>query len=177
MLLELQNPRATGEIGLLVLRFAAEIMNRAVLFVVKGGKAHGLGGFGVEVSGTELKKGVRGIAVPLDQPSVLEDVVTRRAMFHGPVPSTPWNGTLLDQLGGKTPSEAVALPLLSGGKVRVLLYGDNLPEQKPISGVRALQIFLTQAGLTLERVLLEKKLQEIDGAAEARREQKGGVTG
>ena len=37
MLEELQNPRATSEIGLLILRFAAELLNRAVLFVVKGG--------------------------------------------------------------------------------------------------------------------------------------------
>ena len=42
--------------------------------------------------------------------------------------------------------------------MRVILYGDNLPELRPATGIRALELFLSQAGLTLEKVLLEKKL-------------------
>ena len=41
-----------------------------------------------------------------------------------------------------------------------LFYGDNLPDTSPLPGLQAMEIFLTQAGLTLERVLLEKKLQD-----------------
>jgi hypothetical protein len=63
--------------------------------------------------------------------------------------------------------------------VSVILYGDNLPEQRPAAGTRALELFLAQAGLTLEKVLLEKKIHEADAAAAAsagRREQQvGGV--
>ncbi len=164
MLDELQSPRATSEIGLLILRFAAELLNRAVLFVVKGGKAIGLGGFGVEVSGGTERRGVRGIAIPLDAPSILGEVVRRKAPVSGALAETPWNRTLLEQLGGKTPVEAAALPLVSGGKVRVILYGDNLPEARPLAGTAALEIFLGQAGLTLEKVLLEKKLKETAAA-------------
>ena len=162
MLEELQNPRATSEIGLLILRFAAELLNRAVLFVVKGGKAVGLGGFGVEVAGGPDRKGIRGFAIPLDEPSLLESVVRLRASVQGPLAPCAWNQALLDQLGGKTPTDAVALPLVSGGRVRVILYGDNLPEPRPAAGTRALELFLAQAGLTLEKVLLEKKIQEAD---------------
>ncbi|HWR97985.1 MAG TPA: response regulator [Candidatus Methanoperedens sp.] len=160
MLRELQNPRATSELGLLVLRFAAELLNRAVLFVVKGGKAVGLGGFGVAAPGGPERQGIRAIAIPLDAPSILADVVARRGPVRGALAASRWNRELLDQLGGQTPAEAVALPLVSGGRVRVILYGDNLPEQRPLAGIRALEIFLAQAGLTLERVLLERKLQE-----------------
>ncbi len=181
MIEELQNPRATSEIGLLILRFAAELLNRAVLFVVKGGKAVGLGGFGVEVAGGPDRRGIRGFAVPLEEPSILESVVRLRASVSGPLAPGAWNQALLDQLGGKTPADAVALPLVSGGKVRVVLYGDNLPEQRTVAGTRALELFLLQAGLTLEKVLLEKRLHEADAAASApvgRREQHvGGVTG
>jgi CheY-like chemotaxis protein len=162
MMNELQNPRATSEIGLLILRFASEVLNRAVLFVVKGGKAVGLGGFGVEVSSAG-RGGIRGIAIPLDEPSLLEEVVKRRAAYRGPVVHTPANVRLMEELGGKTPAEAVAIPLVAGGKVRVLLYGDNLPEDRSLPSTQTLEIFLTQAGLTLERVLLEKKLQEKGG--------------
>jgi hypothetical protein len=172
MLAELQNPRATSEIGLLILRFAAELLNRAVLFVVKGGKAVGLGGFGVEVAGGPDRRGIRGFAVPLDQPSLLESVVRGRASVRGSLAPSDWNRALMEQLGGKVPADAVALPLISGGRVRVILYGDNLPELRPVTGIRALELFLSQAGLTLEKVLLEKKVQEADAAASAeRREQ------
>ncbi len=165
MMQELQNPRATSEIGLLILRFAAEVLNRAALFVVKGGRAVGLGGFGVEVSGKERKGGVRGATIPLDEPSIMEEVVRLNGVYRGPVADTPWNMRLMEQLGGQTPPEAVAIPLKANGKVRVILYGDNLPDSGPLPGTQALEIFLAQAGLTLERVLLEKRLQE--GASKA----------
>ncbi len=179
MLAELQSPRATSEIGLLILRFAAELLNRAVLFVVKGGKAVGLGGFGVEVAAGPDRRGIRGIVIPLDEPSLLEAVVRQRAVVQGPLDAGVWNRALIDQLGGRTPVDAVALPLISGGRVRVVLYGDNLPEARPVAGARALGLFLAQAGLTLEKVLLEKKIQEADTAAAAveRREQHVGGGG
>jgi CheY-like chemotaxis protein len=160
MMQELQNPKATTEIGLLILRFASEILNRAALFIIKQGCAVGLGGFGVEVSGKERKGGVRGITIPLDEPSMMEEIVRLKSAYRGPVVHTPWNVRLMEQLGGETPSEAVGIPLMASGKVRVILYGDNLPDTGPLPGTQALEIFLTQAGLTLERVLLEKKLQE-----------------
>ena len=115
MLRELLGPRATSELGLLVLRFAAELLNRAVLFVVKGGSAVGLGGFGVEVPGGPERRGIRGIAIPLDEPSILAEVVSRRAPVQGPLGETRWNRELLDQLGGRTPAEAVALTVIAAG--------------------------------------------------------------
>jgi hypothetical protein len=98
--------------------------------------------------------------------------VRLRAAVQGPLAPGVWNSALLDQLGGKIPADAVALPLLSGGRVRVILYGDNLPELRPATGIRALELFLSQAGLTLEKVLLEKKIQEADAAAAAAVEQR-----
>jgi CheY-like chemotaxis protein len=165
MMQELQDPKATSEIGLLILRFASEILNRAALFIVKQGCAVGLGGYGVEVSGKERKGGVRGITIPLAEPSIMEEIVRLKSVYRGPVVHTPWNVRLMEQLGGQTPAEAVGIPLMASGKVRVILYGDNLPDTGPLPGTQALEIFLSQAGLTLERVLLEKKLQ--DGAPQA----------
>jgi CheY-like chemotaxis protein len=165
MMQELQNPKATTEIGLLILRFASEILNRSALFIIKQGCAVGLGGFGVEVSGKERKGGVRGITIPLAEPSIMEEIVRLKSPYRGPVVHTPWNVRLMEQLGGQTPPEAVGIPLMASGKVRVILYGDNLPDMGPLPGTQALEIFLSQAGLTLERVLLEKKLQE--GAPQA----------
>jgi hypothetical protein len=82
----------------------------------------------------------------------------------------------MEGMGGKTPAEAIAIPLIAGGRVRVILYGDNLPADQPLPGTQALESFLAQAGLTLERVLLEKKLQEggsPGGRSEAREDRQG----
>ena len=163
MLEELRNPRAASEIGLLILRFAAELLNRAILFVVKGGKAIGLGGFGVEVAGGPDHRGIRGFTIPLNEPSLLESVVRLRVPVQGPLAPCAWNRALMDQMGGKIPMDAVALPLISGGRVRVILYGDNLPEMRPAAGTRALARFLARAGLTIEKALLEKKIQNDAG--------------
>ena len=155
MLEELRNPQAAGDLGLLILRFAAELMSRAVLFEVREGKAVGLGGFGVEAGGSAARRGIREIAITLDEPSLLATVVRRRLPVRGTVDDAPLSRTLLKELGGETPIEAVALPLVSFGRVRLILYGDNLPDPRPMGGTRSLEIFLERAGLMLERSLLE----------------------
>lgn len=49
---------------------------------------------------------------------------------------------------------------MSEGRVVAILYGDNLPDKKPIGGTEALEIFLSQAGVAMEKALLERKLLE-----------------
>jgi hypothetical protein len=56
---------------------------------------------------------------------------------------------------------ALAMPLVVDGKVALIVYGDNLPEMKPIAGVETLEIFMNQAGMALEKALLERKLAEL----------------
>jgi hypothetical protein len=155
MLEELRNPRAAGDLGLLILRFAAELMNRAVLFEVREGKAVGLGGFGVEAGGAAARRGIREIAITLGEPSLLATVVRRRLPVRGPVDDAPLSRALLKELGGGIPVDAVTLPLVSFGRVRLVVYGDNLPDRRPVGGTRSLEIFLERAGLLLERSLLE----------------------
>jgi hypothetical protein len=48
--------------------------------------------------------------------------------------------------------------LISEGRVVAILYGDNLPEQTPVGDTEALEIFLSQAGLAMEKALLERRL-------------------
>ena len=45
------------------------------------------------------------------------------------------------------------------GKVVALLYGDNVPGNGPIPDTDSLEIFLSQAGLAMERALLQRRLQ------------------
>jgi CheY-like chemotaxis protein len=172
MLCELTNPETGAEITLLILRFAAEIMNRSVLFMVKGGEAIGLGGFGLGpgVLGDEapaarrpsLARGaeLRRIRIPLKVPSVFHDVAEKQSVVRGPLDSSPGNDRLRALLGGGEPVEAFVAPIAVGDEVVALLYGDNLPEQRPVGETEALEIFLTQAGLALEKAILERRLLE-----------------
>ena len=41
------------------------------------------------------------------------------------------------------------------------VYGDSLPGQKPIKGADTLEIFMNQAGMALEKALLEKRLADL----------------
>jgi hypothetical protein len=41
-----------------------------------------------------------------------------------------------------------------------MLYGDNLPELKPIGDTESLEIFLGQAGIAMEKALLQRRLQD-----------------
>ena len=50
--------------------------------------------------------------------------------------------------------------IAAGGKVVAVLYGDNYPDNRPLGDTDALEIFLSQAGLAMERVLLQRRLQE-----------------
>ena len=51
----------------------------------------------------------------------------------------------------------LAIPLIVDGKMALVVYGDNQPERNPIRGVDTLEIFMNQAGMALEKALLEKR--------------------
>jgi hypothetical protein len=59
------------------------------------------------------------------------------------------------------PDAALAIPLIVDEKVALIVYGDNLPEKKAIQGVETLEIFMNQAGMALEKALLERRIAEL----------------
>jgi GAF domain-containing protein len=59
------------------------------------------------------------------------------------------------------PEAVLAIPLVVDGKVALIVFGDNVPEEKPIRGMDTLEIFMNQAGMALEKALLEKRLAEL----------------
>jgi xanthine dehydrogenase iron-sulfur cluster and FAD-binding subunit A len=67
-------------------------------------------------------------------------------------------------LGRSAPGQAHLAPIESGGHVAALLYADNLPEGSPIGDTTMLSIVLHEAGLVLDRALLERALAEAERA-------------
>ena len=158
---ELRFPTATSEVTLLILRYASEVVNRAILFMVKKDEVRGLGQFGIDLKGISADQVVRNIRIPLNQPSLFLTVIENRRSYLGPLESNGSNNYLVNELGGIMPDMVLAIPLVVDGKVALIVYGDNLPDQKPIKGIDTLEIFMNQAGMALEKALLEKKLAEL----------------
>lgn len=158
---ELRFPTATAEVTLLILRYASEVVNRAVLFMVKRDEVRGLGQFGIELKGASADQVVRNIKIPLDKQTLFSEVLEKRHTYVGPLEESEEHTALTAQLGGDTPEAVMAIPLVVEGKVALVVYGDNLPDNKPIRDVDTLEIFMSQAGMALEKALLEKKLAEL----------------
>ena len=156
MLEELHDPALGGGITLLVLRFASEFMNRAVIFSVKKEEIVGLGQFGINGLANPI---VRNMQIPKGENSLFTQVIETQT----PIKKQPDDNSriryLLGKLGGGIPAEVFIGPIVSEGKVVAMLYGDNLPEKKPVGDTDSLEIFLSQAGLAMEKALLQRKLK------------------
>jgi CheY-like chemotaxis protein len=160
MLEELNNPDLQGGVLLLVLRFASEFLNRAIVFSVQDRVVSGVGQFGIsggKSSGDEI---VRSIHFPLDAESMFR-IPSRTLQAHTFTPQpTALDAHIYEQLAGGIPEEAFIGPLVSQSRVIGFLYGDNLPEKRPVGDTESLSIFLAQAGVAMEKSNLERQLHE-----------------
>lgn len=159
MMEELYDPALGGGIILLVLRFASEFMNRAVVFFVKRDEIAGLGQFGIIDQEGLAESKVRNLRIPRGEVSLFSQVIESQLPVKIKPDDSEWSRHLLSQLGGD-PVEVFLGPIVSEGKVVAVLYGDNLPEKAPIGDTDALEIFLSQAGLAMEKALLLRRLKE-----------------
>jgi hypothetical protein len=162
LLEEMKHQSFQGEISLLIMRMASEVCSRGVLFMVKDKIAAGLGQFGLSINGVSPDKWVRGITIPLDEPSLLHVVAKTCKTQIAAIDPTTRDLDIVKQIGGENLGlTAFGIPLLIEGKVRVILYGDNYPGQRGIGSLDELEILISQAGLMMEKLLLEQRLREL----------------
>lgn len=161
MITEMSRPDIGGEIMLLILRFASELMNRAVIFLVKKNMICGLGEFGISLGGKDAEKRVRHMRIPLNESSIFKEVLEKKVPITKRLEEKKWDKYVVEQLGGEYPEEVFVAPIFTAGRVAIILYGDNLPEKKEIGETISLEIFLAQSGLAMDRALLERKLKDL----------------
>lgn len=159
MLEELNDPALGGGIILLVLRFASEFMNRAVIFRITGGEIVGLGQFGIDIDPSAADRKIRALRIPRNESSIFGTLFADPRSVKLPPGDFAWDRHLFAELGGP-PAELFLGPIVSGGKVVAILYGDNYPEPLPIGDTDSLEIFLSQAGMAMEKAFLESRLKE-----------------
>ena len=157
---ELNRQDISGEITLLALRFASAFANRAILFLIRKNDINGLGQFGVDL-GQDINADsvVRSLNLPLEENSIFQRVTEHRQSYKGPPTGSSTEMALFEALGGGVPGEIFLGPIVSMGKVAVLLYGDDFPQCTGLEPTHTLDIFLSHVGLALDRAFLEMKLK------------------
>jgi len=158
MLEELNDPALGGGVILLLLRFASEFVGRSVIFLVKQTHIVGIGQFGIETRDSSADKAVRSLKIPVDEKSLFTPVFEERVSLKTAPGRGAWNDYLFGKIGG-TPSEVFLGPLINEGEVVAILYGDNLSDGKPLGDTDSLEIFLSQAGVAMEKALLTQRLK------------------
>jgi len=141
---ELSDPNDIHEVGETILHLAAQYLERGALFVIGEDEFVGIGGFGTDVGDLTLAR---------REDSILSEVATSGEARRGKLRRTPANVELIERLGTAAPTEAVALPIMQGGRVVGILYGDNAEHRVPIDSTAGLEIFLSQAGFALEKAI------------------------
>jgi hypothetical protein len=152
----------SGEVVLLLLRFASQVLNRAVVFVLEGEAVRGVGEFGLQIAGRNPAEVIGETLISLRDPSILRTAVTSRRPYVGPLEPTRLNLKLIKRLGGVLPREAMALPLVVRNEVHLVLYGDNAAEARPIGPIDALEAAGVRASRILERTLAARERGEPD---------------
>ncbi len=157
---ELRFPNSASEITLLILRFASDIFHRGVLFMVGKSEIVGLGQFGLEIEQADEK--VRQTVLEIEKSPFLKRIIGEQMPYKGPLEKDEIVRRLMDELGGVWPAETAIFPIIADGRVVAFLYCDNFSTGAAISQTEGLEIFISHAGLALEKSLLQRRLQEME---------------
>ena len=153
MLAELEHPEFSGGVVLLILRYASEIMNHAVIFDLRGSEVVGIGQFGLQgyqdLNADEL---VRSLKLSVEPGSVFAKVLKIKRPYSGKIGTTAAEEKLLHMLGSQA-GDVFLAPLLNGGRVVAMLYGELIGKEVAKAKVDAFNVFLAQAGLAIEQAL------------------------
>ncbi|HMG33867.1 MAG TPA: DUF4388 domain-containing protein [Blastocatellia bacterium] len=163
LLTELRHYSFEAEVSLLIMRYASEVATRGILFVVKDDHLWGLGQFGINPgdSGKTADEMVRDIRIALDFDGVFGHVAITGEPYVGQ--RSGRDTEFLNKLGGTADNLSMfALPLVCNGSTIFIIYGDNYPGQAEMRGTNELVALVNQASLVLEKIVLQRRVMEIE---------------
>ncbi len=123
--------------------------------VVRGDEVQGIAQLGA--ADPDVARAVR---LPLGEPSVIADAVGRRRTWRGVLAAAPVHDRLLAWLGGPHPNEVLVVPMLLHDRAGLVFYGDDGAEDRPLGDAAELEWALLEAGLAMERDVLEQRLRD-----------------
>jgi hypothetical protein len=155
-------PSLRGEVTLGLLRRAETVVARGLLLVLRSDEAQGASQVGL--GGSDPDELARRVRLPLGEPGVVADAVNRRESWKGTVPAGGANDRLLELLGGVRPNQAVVVPMLLRAGAGLVFYGYDGGSSRPIGATEDLEWALLEAGLAMERDVLEHRLADFEQA-------------
>ncbi|MGE5235326.1 MAG: DUF4388 domain-containing protein [Acidobacteriota bacterium] len=120
-----QPPSLTAEFTQEVLRLAASFFGRGVLMLVERQGITGIGQFGPSSPDSGASERARDLWLPIDEPSIVGEVVASRTAYRGPLLRLHLNELIVALLGKEWPKEVGVVPLTWEGQVIAVLYGDD----------------------------------------------------
>ena len=157
----IRDPASRGEVLAHVMAFASEHFARVAMFMVRDDRVVGMAQTGLPRAGGPGDDAFREVDLPRDEAGLFRRVLQLRAAVRG-APADEGDQRLAVLLGNAIPDELYVAPIESGGEVVALLYADNLPAGGPLGDTSAVEIVLHEAGLALDRAVLERALEEME---------------
>ena len=153
---EAQKSNFTFLVSLDLLNIISENYERALLLVIREGRAGGIGGFGDAHDGTPLGILAKSITIPLDDYSIFKTVADRKTTYRGrPDPEVPIHGELFERIGKPYTGEVMIVPLISSGRTLAMIYCDNGDVDKPLVYDELLDLLSNQTHILYEKMLAE----------------------
>jgi hypothetical protein len=144
-----------GAVLVQVLGFAAQRFSRVALFGVRGDRVVGVAQIGLGRAGGPDDDGLRELSLGSREPAWFRRALDEKSPQCS-APTDNGDHRLAVLLGNEIPAEAYVAPILTGERVAVLLYADNLPSGDPIGDTAGLEVVLDAAGSALDRALIER---------------------
>jgi hypothetical protein len=160
----LRDPASRGDVLSLVLRFAAESFSRVAMFMLRDDQAIGLAQIGLPKAGGPGDAAIGEVVLPHREAAWFRRVIDGRNPVRA-APEDEGDQRLAVLLGNTLPREAYVAPIESGERVVALLYADNLPGDALLGDSGALEVVLHEAGLVLDRAVLQRALAEVEQGA------------
>ncbi len=161
-MLDLRRSYHSVTVSLDVLRFVADYLERAILFLVKEMTMVGLGGFGLRVAGgSDPGKSLPKLRVTIPEGSPAHEVVKNGTVqLLTDLENDRILKKLFDLVGAPVRQEALLIPIVVNQQTTSLIYADNGTQDIEVCSPEPLGILVEHAGLLLENMLLRRKLAQ-----------------
>jgi CheY-like chemotaxis protein len=159
---QLIQPKRSNDVSQLVIEVASKYLDRGILFLIREERACGLAGFGFVSTDQAAVEIARKIKFDISQARPFAEVAYSGKPKRFSAELDSLQSSLFSNIGRGRATECVLVPMLNNGEVLVILYGDNAGSGRPIGKLRGLELFMGQAGMTLENVFLHQKLRAFE---------------
>ena len=161
--LALRDLRDPPEIALAVLKYAGAMFERAITLIVRESEVVAEKSIGVKADRTRGVAPAMGISIPLNESSLLFNVIEKGIPFYGTADDEFVTNDLFTAIGAPAHPVIVLLPLKNRGKTIAVTYGDfGAAAVGPVE-MDLLEILANQAELVLENALYRKRVEKPSG--------------